>query len=163
MKLKDFFQLDETEKGEAVWEHGTLLGDYKEAPFRFILYQVAGFYVELRYHMEHNVLRGMRAFDNTEDLVPYLEQIQLQKPLGALRATIAELRTKALELLPPETINGIMDQKQDGLVTLNYSIGLYLRNHLNLWHTQVYDQQGGKLHPDDATLEIIKEIWELGR
>jgi hypothetical protein len=161
MTIKKFHHLDETEQFEAVWDHGVLLGDHREDPFRYILYQIDSFYVELRYHQEHNILTDLRAFADTEELEPYLEQIKLHQEVGYPSATIKELRDKALQLLPPETITQIMEQERDGLVILNYSVGLHLRNHMNLWHTVVKDDQGRRVHPDDVTLCIIEEIWEL--
>jgi hypothetical protein len=161
MTLKQFNHMDETEQGEAVWDHGVLLGNFREDPFRYILYQIDSFYVELRYHQDHNVLTGIRAFDDTNELEPYMEQIKLHQEMGYPTATVKELRDKALQLLPTETIQQIIDQERDGLVILNYSVGLHLRNHMNLWHAVINDEQGKRLYPDDVTLRIIEEIWEL--
>jgi hypothetical protein len=162
MTLKKFYTLDETEKWEAVW-NGELVADYKEQSFRYVLYQLDAFYVELRYHMEHNVLTGLRAFDDMQELEPYLKQIELHQTFGKPKATLQELRDCALQMLPSETIKEIQNQNKDQLVLLNYSLGLYLRNHLDLWHTTVYDDKGQEVHPDDLTLTIIREILNLNK
>jgi hypothetical protein len=161
MTIKQYARLDETEQMEAVWDHGVLLSDHYENPFRYTLYQIDSFYVELRYHQDHNVLTGMRAFDDTDELEPYLEQIKLFQESGPPIATVTELRDQALKLLPPDTINQIMANKKEDLIILNYSVGLYLRNNIHLWHTVVKDDQGILIHPDDVTLKIIEEIWTL--
>ena len=67
MTLYDFIQADEMEQAEAVWE-GKLARTRHEG---ILLYRIDGFYVEAWYHVEHNVLKKFRPFNNKELLQPY--------------------------------------------------------------------------------------------
>lgn len=73
MKLSDFLELDEMEQAETLWDKGVHIGERDDAVYRYILYQVDGFYVEACYHKEYNVLRQLHVFDDTEGLEPYLK------------------------------------------------------------------------------------------
>ena len=77
MTLYQFNGLDEMEQHEAIWEHGVHIGERLEGEYKIILYQIFSFYVELRYHIEHNVLKGSRSFSSTEQLKPYLKNIEI--------------------------------------------------------------------------------------
>ena len=76
MTLYEFNALDEMEQAEAVWD-GVFLGDRKDAEHRILLYQIDGFYVEAYYHMEYNVLSRFRSVSSTDQLDPYLNEIDL--------------------------------------------------------------------------------------
>ena len=76
MTLYEFNSLDEMEQAEAVWD-GVLIGDRKDSEHRILLYQIDAFYVEAYYHIEYNVLRRFRSFSSTDQLDPYLNQIDL--------------------------------------------------------------------------------------
>lgn len=76
MTVYEFNALDEMEQAEAVWD-GVFLGDRKDDEHRILLYQIDGFYVEAYYHMEYNVLRRFRSFSSTDQLDPYLNEIDL--------------------------------------------------------------------------------------
>jgi hypothetical protein len=78
MTLYQFIALDEMDKQEALWEEGTHLADREKGKYKILLYQIEGFYVEVFYHKEYNVLRGYRPFNSTEQLAPYLEKMQIK-------------------------------------------------------------------------------------
>jgi hypothetical protein len=61
-------------------------------------------------------LTGLRAFDETEELEPYLDLIKRFAESGPLTASASELRDRALKLLPHEIINQIMAQEERNLV-----------------------------------------------
>ena len=77
MTLYQFNALVETEKHEAIWEHGVMVADRIDAEYRVILYQIFSFYVELYYHTELNVLCRLRSFSSTNPLEAYINQINL--------------------------------------------------------------------------------------
>ena len=77
MTLYQYNDLDEAEQHEAIWEHGVHIGERIEGEYKIILYQIFSFYVELRYHIEHNVLKGARSFSSTEQLKPYTDKIDI--------------------------------------------------------------------------------------
>ena len=77
MTLYEYKALDECEQHEAIWDNGVHIGERKEGEYLVILYQLFSFYVEVRYHMRDNVLKGLRSFSSTEQLKPYLDIIDL--------------------------------------------------------------------------------------
>ncbi len=76
MTLYDFIALDEQEQAEAVW-NGVFIADREDQEHRILLYQIDSFYVEVYYHKEYNVIRRFRPFSSTDQLQPYLEQINI--------------------------------------------------------------------------------------
>jgi len=81
MTLEEFYDLDEMEQRETVWENGEFLDDRmdEDGVHRVALYQIFSFYVELFYHIEYNVLSKLIAFSDTEMLDVYLQQFSLDE------------------------------------------------------------------------------------
>jgi len=48
MTLYQFNALDENEKHQLVWDEGVLLGCSEDSDFKYLLYQIESFYVELK-------------------------------------------------------------------------------------------------------------------
>jgi hypothetical protein len=63
------------EKFEALWEYGQIVGHMFGNGFKFMLYLIIHFYVELKYNDETNAIIGFRPFEGTKLLEPYLKQI----------------------------------------------------------------------------------------
>lgn len=76
MTLYQYNLLKESEQFEHLWDEGVFLADKIELPFKFALYQIHSFYIELKYHSENNVLQGLRTFQSTNQLEPYLDKIK---------------------------------------------------------------------------------------
>lgn len=76
MTLSEFRALNETEQKEAVCE-GVHIGTRYDEDHDILLYQIDAFYVEVYYHRECEVIRRFRSFRNTEQLTPYLRQIDI--------------------------------------------------------------------------------------
>ena len=76
MTLRDFIAMDEMEQQEAIWE-GIHIADRSDEEHNILLYQIDSFYVEVFYHREYNVIRRYRPFIETEQLKPYLGQIDI--------------------------------------------------------------------------------------
>lgn len=78
MTLYQFKQLDEMEQAEVLWYKSTELVQRKDDVYLYTLYQVDGFYIETKRHIEYDVLHGLKSFLSTEEpLKPYLNQINL--------------------------------------------------------------------------------------
>jgi hypothetical protein len=77
MTLYEFNQLDEMEQAEALW-NGVFIADREDDEHKILLYQIDGFYVEVFYHKEYNVIRRFRSFSSTNPLDPYLDKIDIQ-------------------------------------------------------------------------------------
>ena len=76
MTLYEFNALDRMEQAESIWD-GVFLGDRKDSEHRILLYQIDDFYVEVFYHIQYNTIRRFRSFSSTDQLDPYLNQIDL--------------------------------------------------------------------------------------
>jgi hypothetical protein len=70
--------LDECEQHEAIWDNGVHIGYRIDGEYKIILYKIFSFYVELRYHMEHNALKGLRSFSSMDQLKPYTDCIDIK-------------------------------------------------------------------------------------
>ena len=75
--LYQFNVLIESEKTAIVWNEGHFVGDRKENNFSIMLYQVRSFYVELYYSGQENKISKLRSFSSTEQLEPYLRNINI--------------------------------------------------------------------------------------
>ena len=75
MTLYQFRALDELEQWQVVWDIEPML-TRTEAGYRYDLYQVDAFYVEVKYRLPNNRI-SLRCFITTELLAPYLEQIDI--------------------------------------------------------------------------------------
>lgn len=84
MTLYQFNALDEMEQMEAVWDFGVHIGERDEPVFRYILYGINSFFVELKYNREHNSLVGSRSFTTQKLLEPYLPNIDISEILKTL-------------------------------------------------------------------------------
>lgn len=76
MTLYDFKEMDEMKQAEAVWK-GVPIGERKSHRHRVVLYQVHSFYAEVYFHQNSSIVCKIRPFSSTEQLWPYLKQIDL--------------------------------------------------------------------------------------
>ncbi|QXV63654.1 hypothetical protein INP83_11060 [Mucilaginibacter sp. 21P] len=74
MTQLEFNALDLPEKAEAVWL-GTFLADREAEGMVVQLYALTGFYVEVYYDRKTNKIADLRSFTATQQLAPYLSQI----------------------------------------------------------------------------------------
>ena len=58
------------------------LEEREDGPFRIMLYQLEGFYVEVYFFKRYNKVAFFKAFSNTADLQPYLQQIDVAELLN---------------------------------------------------------------------------------
>jgi hypothetical protein len=158
MTVKQFRRLDEMEQAEVLWKYEPI--DFRtDETFKYLLYQIDGFYVEARYHNGQNLLNGLWAFDDTNELEPYLAQPSLSDNLLLpKRYAVSELTIEALEVLPDTVIQQIRQYPQDKIIELHFTVGMLIRTELGLWQRKVEDENGNIVHPDDVSIEIIKLI-----
>jgi hypothetical protein len=77
MTLTQFNQLDETEQIEAVWS-GIQIGERSDADHDILLYQIGKLYVEVFYNRETNGIRKFNAFEDLEQMQPYLHKLNIR-------------------------------------------------------------------------------------
>ena len=46
------------------------------------------------------------------------------------------------------------------LAIFHHRLGTYIRTHYDLWENQALVKATGKEHPDDASMVIIKAVWQ---
>ena len=61
----------------ALGEYREIVAHHFDGPYKFMLYQVNDFYVELKYITEGNVFKELNTFKTTERLELYLKQINI--------------------------------------------------------------------------------------
>jgi hypothetical protein len=79
MTQYEYNALDELEQTEALWEYAVHVGEYNNATFRYVLYSMFSFYVELKYNMKRNAINGSRSFSDLSQLEPYLPFIDISE------------------------------------------------------------------------------------
>jgi len=77
MTLYQFKTLDEEEQYNTVWNNGVFIAVRISKEDKFLLYQIDGFYVELKYDVNINKIVELRSFGNVSRLEPYLINIPL--------------------------------------------------------------------------------------
>jgi hypothetical protein len=78
MSLYEYNDLDELEQFEYLCDNGLFVADRVEGEYFIKLYQVDGFYIEIYRHIEHNVIKRMRSFVNTDQLALYIDKLDLK-------------------------------------------------------------------------------------
>jgi len=81
MKLSDFILLDENEKTSVVLHKGILVGKRKNEPLIAFLFQLGNYYVETWCHQQDKKVLEFTAFNNPQNLAPYLEAISIDELL----------------------------------------------------------------------------------
>jgi hypothetical protein len=77
MTLYQFNALSESEQAATLWEIGIYLTEREDHIFKYALYQMGIFYVEVWYHKELNAIQRLRSFSSTIQLEPYLKRIDV--------------------------------------------------------------------------------------
>ena len=81
MTLTQFNALSRQTQQETVLRSGIFLSERKQGAFRVMLYQLEGFYIEVYFYKQSNVVFWLKSFSSTEELQPYLQQIDLTQLL----------------------------------------------------------------------------------
>lgn len=76
MTLYEFKALDEMTQIDVIWS-GTKIADRKFDGFKISLIQFDSFYVEMIRGVDDSVLERIRTFSSTDQLSPYLSQLNI--------------------------------------------------------------------------------------
>jgi hypothetical protein len=78
----------------------------------------------------------------------------LDEAIGVVLATLSE-----------EEKSQITEMAAADLINLHFGLGASIRNNFGLWHDnqaliQAIDRHRPGIHPDDASMVIIEEVWK---
>jgi hypothetical protein len=79
MTKKYFDSMHPTEKLKMIAEKAVFLLRKTKGCFRITLYQLDSFYVEVCFHATQVLFKRVRSFDDTKELEPYLEKIDISR------------------------------------------------------------------------------------
>jgi hypothetical protein len=78
MKLLDFKDLNVLQQIRVVKQRSIRIAKRKEGIYRYVLYQVDSFYVELKYYRDTQAIHGMKPLSATSEVLDkYLKSIDL--------------------------------------------------------------------------------------
>ncbi len=77
--FEKFSKLSMEEKAWYLWNGGSFLMAYESESFRFNLFRINNYYVELIYNLKSNDIEKIRAFFTDALLVPYLQKIDISE------------------------------------------------------------------------------------
>jgi hypothetical protein len=75
MTFYQFKCLSEDDQEYLLWRKGVELGRREERSFHFVLYQVDGFYLEVKYYRPFATIIQIACFEDLALLKPYLKNI----------------------------------------------------------------------------------------
>jgi hypothetical protein len=78
MTLYEFRLLGEEKQTEYLYNDGVYIGKRKDKDTSVVLYQLENFYVEIHYLEYRRAIHRLHCFTSTEDLEPYLDQIDIE-------------------------------------------------------------------------------------
>ena len=78
MTLKYFQKLCESKQYSRLLEKGVCVGERSNEEALILLFQIDHFYVEVSFHQFTDEVMSVRSFENTDELHPYLEGIDLR-------------------------------------------------------------------------------------
>jgi len=82
--LNHFRLLPDKEQFDLLSQHGVYVGKRKEDEMTMVLYQLHTYYVEIFYKQYRKQVSHMRFFTSTDEIQPYLEQIDVQRLISCL-------------------------------------------------------------------------------
>ena len=81
MTLYQLNVLDEQSRYQVLWDQGVHIAERVTTEYTLILYQIDGFYVEVKYNQKTNKIEGLRSFGSINRLEPYLGSIEINNLL----------------------------------------------------------------------------------
>ena len=75
MKLKEFKAFEEFEQFGILFDHGVLLLDRTDNYYSYLLYQIDGFYAEIKHQLNADAITGLTSFELIDLPEMYLEEI----------------------------------------------------------------------------------------
>jgi len=79
MTIEDFELLNGIEKMQALSAFAIFLAKRKDGCYSISLFQIDNFYVEIYFHTTQLIYISARSFENTSELAPYLEEIDISE------------------------------------------------------------------------------------
>ncbi|WP_423149723.1 hypothetical protein [Rubrolithibacter danxiaensis] len=76
MTLYEFISLNTADKANAVW-NGTFIGNREDTAFKYQLYCIDEFFVEVKYDAEENKIVGFKPFKSRKLIDVYLNNISI--------------------------------------------------------------------------------------
>ena len=77
--------------------------------------------------------------------------------------TVAEVVEDIIENMSEADKANVANTPEDDLIMFHHGWGTGIRNHYNLWQNQALVKATGKEHADDASMVIIKAVWQALR
>jgi hypothetical protein len=74
--------MDEDDQEDILWDKGVEVARRKDSLFHYILFQVDGFYMQVKYIMPQRTIMEIACFEDVRILQPYLCEIDIN-PLFA--------------------------------------------------------------------------------
>ncbi len=78
MTFEQFRYLSEEDQENLLWQRGVELARSRDAIFHYILYQVDGFYMEVKYILPFNSILQIACFEDVDMLENYLQNINIE-------------------------------------------------------------------------------------
>jgi len=79
MKMLDFMLLKPGEQTDLLYKSGVFSGKIKTGRQTKVLYQLDAFYVEITYKKYRLFVDSIRCFSSTNELDPYIQQINIEE------------------------------------------------------------------------------------
>ena len=83
MTFNEFKYLNEVDQEYLLWRSGVELARKKNGIFHYILYQVDGFYMEVKYTMPKRTIIHIACFEDLEYIETYLQAIDINSLFAA--------------------------------------------------------------------------------
>lgn len=78
-------------------------------------------------------------------------------------STVADVVEDIIENMSEADKANVVNTPEDDLIMFHHEWGKHIRNHYNLWQNPALVKATGKEHPDDASMVIIKAVWQALR
>ncbi len=78
MTLKEFRLLDRDDQYILLWEKASPVAEREDDQFKYILYQLDGFYIEIAMPVDGDLTESIRSFSKQRRLQPYLDAIDIR-------------------------------------------------------------------------------------
>ena len=81
MRLEEFKSLDQSEQHIILWEKAMIIGEREDALYKYILYQLNNFYIEVQVTIS-NLKEVIRPLTGDKPFEPYIHCSDLNEPGG---------------------------------------------------------------------------------
>lgn len=78
MRDRQYISTKDIEQSRTLWERGVLLLEKSDGYEKKMLYQMYDLYIEVTWHTHFNVIKKVRTFTSTNDIEPFLEEIDIK-------------------------------------------------------------------------------------